>query len=78
MTALQEYDLEFKPATIIKVQGLCKLIAENHTDKDYEWENELEVNLIDVCPIFTALESWYRDMVYYIQQVYLLNHWNSK
>ena len=25
--ALHEYDLEFKPATIIKGQGLCKLIA---------------------------------------------------
>ena len=28
MTALQEYDLEFKPATIIKGQGLCKLMEE--------------------------------------------------
>ena len=27
VTSLQEYDLEFKPTTIIKVQGLCKLIA---------------------------------------------------
>ena len=27
VTSLQEYDLEFKPTTIIKGQGLCKLIA---------------------------------------------------
>ena len=26
MTSLQEYDLEFKPATIVKGQGLCKLM----------------------------------------------------
>ena len=28
VTTLQEYDLEFKPASIVKGQGLCKLIAE--------------------------------------------------
>ena len=28
MTALQEYDLEIKPSTIVKGQGLCKLAAE--------------------------------------------------
>ena len=72
VTALQEYELKFKPAIIIKGQGLCKLMADNKTDKDPDWENEDGVNLIDVCPIFTALESWYRDMVYYLQQVYLL------
>ena len=43
-TTLQEYDLEFKPATIIKGQGLCKLIAEIHTNEDCDWENEAELN----------------------------------
>ena len=28
MTALQEYDLEIKPSTIVKGKGLCKLAAE--------------------------------------------------
>ena len=78
MIALQEYDLEFKLTTIIKGQGLCKLIEDNQIDKDPDWENEAGVNLIDVCPIFTAPESWYRDMVYYLQQGYLLEHWDSK
>ena len=27
MTALQEYDLEIKPSTVVKGQGLCKLAA---------------------------------------------------
>ena len=36
------------------------------------------MNLIDVCPIFTTPESWYKYLVYYIQQGYLLEHWKSK
>ena len=78
MTALQEYDLEFKPASIIKGQGLCKLIAEGHNDEECDWENEAKLNMIDVCHIFTAPESWYRDLVHYLQRGYLPEHWNSK
>ena len=29
VTALQEYGLEFKPASIVKGQGLCKLMTES-------------------------------------------------
>ena len=78
VTTLQEYDLEFKPANIIKGQGMYKLIAEGHNDEDYDWENEAELNMINVCPIFNAPESWYRDLVYYLQQGYFPEHWNSK
>ena len=28
LTTLQEYDLEIKPAKLVKGQGLCKLMAE--------------------------------------------------
>ena len=66
VTTLQEYDLEFKPAIIIKGQGLCNLIEGRQTNKDPDWENEVGLNLIDVCPIFIAPESWYIDMVYYL------------
>ena len=76
--ALQKCDLEFKPAIIIKGQGFCKLIEYNQTEKDPDWENGAGVNLIYVCPIFTTPEYWYRDLVYYIQQGYLLEHWRSK
>ena len=65
---LQEYDLEFKPATIIKGQGLCKSMAEGQNNEDDYWENEAELNMIDTCPIFIALESWYRHLVHYLQQ----------
>ena len=78
MTSLQDYDLEFKLDTIIKGQGFIKLLGKNITHKDFDWEDEAGVNLIDVCPIFTAPESWYRDLVYYMQQGYLSEHWISK
>ena len=78
MTSLQEYDLEFKPATIIKGQGLCKLMDEIQNNEDDDWKNEAKLHMIDMCPIFTALESWYRDLIDYLQQGYLPEHWNSK
>ena len=31
VTALQEYDLEFKPASIVKGYGLCKLMTKSKT-----------------------------------------------
>ena len=47
-------------------------------NEDHDWENEAELNLIDVCPIFTTHESLYKDLVHYIQLGYLPEHWNSK
>ena len=78
VTALQEYDLEFKLATIFKGKGLCKLMTESQNNEDNNWENEAELHIVDVCPLFTALESWYRDLVHYIQEGYLPEHWNPK
>ena len=33
VTALQEYDLEFKPASIVRGQGLCRLMAEGNSSE---------------------------------------------
>ena len=57
VTALQKYDLEFKPTTIIKGQGLYKLMAEIQDNEDGDWENEVELHMIDICPIFKAPKS---------------------
>ena len=35
VTALQEYDLEFKPASIVKGQGLCKLMTEHGNNDEH-------------------------------------------
>ena len=64
--------------TIIKGKLLCKLIAEGQTNEDDYWENEVELHMIDICPIFIAPKYWYRDLVHYLQRGYLLEHWNSK
>ena len=66
VTALQECDLEFKPASIVKGQGLCKLMTENGKNEEHTWEDEAELHLTDVCPLFKALESCYRDLVHYL------------
>ena len=51
---------------------------EGRNDEDDDWENEAELHMINICPIFIDLEYWYRDLVYYLQQGYLLKHWSSK
>ena len=78
MTSLQEYEFEFKPTNIIKGKELCKLIVESQDNEGDDWENEIELHMIDMCPIFTAPESWYRDLVHYLQHGYFPEHWNSK
>ena len=57
VTALQEYDLEFKPTTIVKGQGLCKLMNEGQNNEDSSWNNEFELHMVDVFPLFTAPDS---------------------
>ena len=66
VTALQEYDLKFKPASIVKGQGLCKLMTGNEKNEEHTWEDEAKLHLMDVCLFFTAPESWYRDIVHYL------------
>ena len=78
MTTLQEYDLEFKPASILKGQGLCKLMTKGQNNEENSWDNEFELHMVDVCPLFTTQDSWYRDLVHYLQEGYFLEHWSSK
>ena len=78
VTSLQEHDLEFKPATIVKGKWLYKMMAESQDSEDNSWDNEVELHMVDVCPLFIAPESWYRDLVHYLQEGYLPEHWNPK
>jgi hypothetical protein len=45
MAVVQEFDLDIKPAKLVKGQGLCKLVAESQdqVNEDLGWENELEL-----------------------------------
>jgi hypothetical protein len=46
MEVIQQFDLDIKPAKILKGQGLCKLVIEAQdliNSKDFGWENELSL-----------------------------------
>ena len=53
-------------------------MTEHGNNDEHAWEDEAELHLMDVCPLFTAPESWYRDLVHYLQIELLPEHWNSK
>ena len=53
-------------------------MTENGKNEEYAWEDEAELHLMDVCPLFIAHESWYRDLVHYLQAGLLPEHWISK
>ena len=53
-------------------------MAGSQNSEDHDWENEVKLNMIDVCPILTSPESCYRDLIHYLQQRYLLENKNSK
>ena len=57
---------------------MCELMDEGQTNEDDDWENEVKLHMIDICPIFTAPEYCYIDLVHYLQQGYLPEKWNSK
>jgi hypothetical protein len=42
---VQEFDIEIKPAKLVKGKGLCKLAAEvqDQVDEDSRWENGMEL-----------------------------------
>ena len=53
-------------------------MTETKDNEENNWENEAELHLMDVCPLFTAPDSWYRDLLHYLQARLLPKHWNSK
>ena len=53
-------------------------MTKNEGNNEHAWEDEAELHLVDVCPLFTAPESWYRDLVHYLQAGLFPKHWNSK
>ena len=53
-------------------------MTESKDNEEHDWEDEAELQLMDVCPLFTAPKSWYRDLVHFLQEGLLPKHWNSK
>ena len=48
-------------------------MAEGKNNEENNWDNEAELHMMDVCPLFTAPDSWYRDLVHYLQEGLLPN-----
>ena len=77
LTTLQEYDLEIKPAKLVKGQGLCKLTVEAQDlqmEQEEGWENEVDLMQIEVLYMPTSTNSWYNDLKYYLTHGSNPNH----
>ena len=53
-------------------------MAEGKDNEENNWDNEAELHMMDVCPLFIAPDSWYQDLVHYFQEGVFPEHWNSK
>ena len=65
VTALQEYDIEIKPANIVRGQGFCKMLARVSQISEIP---SVEVQVCEVC--LNDEESLYADIVYYLKNGY--------
>ena len=77
LTTLQEYDLEIKPAKLVKGQGLCKLMAEAQDlqmEQEEGWDNEVYLLQNEVLYMSASTNSWYNDMKYYLTHGSSPNH----
>ena len=67
VTTLQEYDLEIKPAKIVRGQGFCKLLAgTSNIQEPGDTEHIEEINQISI----TDSESQYADLIFYLKNGY--------
>ena len=66
MEVVQEFDLDIKPAKLVKGQGLCKLAVEAHdkVNDDPDWENELALWCGEASYVSLGQEYWYEKLTY--------------
>ena len=63
VTSLQEYDVDIKPAKIVRGQGFCRLLAGAHNIPENQDSNQdIQVSQINV----TDAGSQYTDLIYYL------------
>eukprot|EP00253_Pinus_taeda_P007508 PITA_07508 len=64
VTTLQEYDLEIKPAKIVRGQGFCRLLAEaSNISESGDTDHIEEINQISI----TDSKSQYADLIFYLK-----------
>ena len=64
MTMLQEYELEIRPAKIVRGQGLCQMAVEVVVDEG--WENETMMYEPESVQVSDISEYWYFDLKHYL------------
>ena len=80
MTVLQQYNLEIKPAKIVKGQGLCLLTAQSN-DLEYQqtkWEQEEDVPTGSINAIETKTSEWYDHIKFFLNHGISLETLDSK
>lgn len=65
VTALQEYDVEIKPTSIVKGQGFCKMLAGASLMSEIP---SAEIQMYEVS--LNDVESLYADIIYYLKNGY--------
>eukprot|EP00253_Pinus_taeda_P024756 PITA_24756 len=71
VTALQEYDIEIKPANIVRDQGFCKMLA------GASQISEIPSIEVQVCEVsLNDEESLYADIIYYLKNGYAPSYLN--
>eukprot|EP00253_Pinus_taeda_P027097 PITA_27097 len=67
VTTLQEYDLEIKPAKIVRGQGFCRLLAgASNIPESGDTDQFEEINQISIADF----ESQYADLIFYLKNGY--------
>eukprot|EP00253_Pinus_taeda_P027329 PITA_27329 len=69
VTALQEYDVEIKPASIVKGQGFCKMLARASLISEIP---SADIQVYEVS--LNDNESLYADVIYYLKNGYDPSH----
>jgi hypothetical protein len=66
METVQEFDIDIKPAKLVKGQGLCKLVveAQDQVNEHPGWENEMALWCGEALYISPGKESWYEKLTY--------------
>jgi hypothetical protein len=78
MEVVQEFDIDIKPAKLVKGQGLCKLAVktQDQVNEDSGWENEMKLWCGEVSYISPEQESWYKDLNYLLHHGTCLENLN--
>jgi hypothetical protein len=78
MVVVQEFDLDIKPAKLVKGQWLCKLVveAQDKENEDPRWENELALWCGEASYVSLGQDSWYEKLTYLLHHGTCLENLN--